>query len=341
MKVKPWQFVIRIFKGLMIFVWLIALIEASYISYSDNTNEALTKIHGVLVAGFQKISRRDDKPTDLKSSPHGYLDQYLFETYDRNPPPFSLILTKLVPSWDDGADNSKHYQILFHSLSTRIDSFVNSTDGELKTMSITSNIIPWSFRSIDQKRITTKGADSDSRILSIMVSDYPELLTWIKRERERQELKMKRESLADTFLILIVLGALGSLIFLTRNYIVEEKFIYSDDPELRKKVMPVSAFILQPVLGMMLALAMFIIDLLTHSVISSSSIIEIRKEPLFIFAFAAGLMSEKAYAILEIRMDAWLKKYATAEDRDPDENGPPTTDGNPDSQPPPPNEASS
>ena len=63
-----------------------------------------------------------------------------------------------------------------------------------------------------------------------------------------------------------------------------------------------SDYIFRPILGIFLAVAVFVVDILAHSIISTSSILEIRYEPLYILALGAGLLSETAYA--------WVRRNA-------------------------------
>jgi hypothetical protein len=58
--------------------------------------------------------------------------------------------------------------------------------------------------------------------------------------------------------------------------------------------------------------AVFIVDILANSVISSASLYEIRYEPLYLLALGAGLLSEKAYGVIRLRIDTAFAKYAKA-----------------------------
>ncbi len=58
---------------------------------------------------------------------------------------------------------------------------------------------------------------------------------------------------------------------------------------------------------MYLALAVFITDASIHTLISDAGIEEIKREPLFLLAFAAGLVSEQAYSVIVQRARETLK----------------------------------
>jgi hypothetical protein len=130
-----------------------------------------------------------------------------------------------------------------------------------------------------------------------MTADNDVMRSWIQRRRDKADADKQVDELVNTFLLLIVLGAFGSMIFLTRDYIAKEVDT------------TISAYVFRPLLGMLLAVAMFVIDLLAHSFVSTADVASIRKEPLFILAFAAGLLSEPAYEIVHERAREALEKY--------------------------------
>jgi len=180
------------------------------------------------------------------------------------------------------------YEELFDRVESILYSIVNkSPDIDLQLEQIKTNFISTTFIFPDEKIPPT-------------ISLPNEVITWVEQERilqkDKKERNNARSKLIDTFLLLIVLGAFGSLIFLTRDYI-------SKDTDTA-----IAAYIFRPVLGMFLAMAMFVIDILAHSVISTSGMLSIRPEPLFLLAFAAGLLSEQAYEIVLIRAQTALQR---------------------------------
>jgi hypothetical protein len=107
-----------------------------------------------------------------------------------------------------------------------------------------------------------------------------------------------------------VLGAFGALIFLIRDYITADQ---------EKNL---SDYIFRPVPGMFLAVAVFVVDILAHTVISSASILQIRYEPLYILALGAGLLSETAYDWVRRSADsAFTRRHEDEEDRQQAELG--------------------
>jgi hypothetical protein len=45
-------------------------------------------------------------------------------------------------------------------------------------------------------------------------------------------------------------------------------------------------------------MAMFVLDVLAHSVVSTSDILKVRHETLYILALSSGLLSEQAYEVV-------------------------------------------
>lgn len=117
---------------------------------------------------------------------------------------------------------------------------------------------------------------------------------WMSEYAERADAENKKIKLMDTFTILLVLGAFGSLIFLTKDYL------------LPNEKAGLSAYVFRPILGMFLALAMFVLDLAAHAILSSAPIQSVRNETLYLLAFASGLLSEHAYGLLLQRAEKVL-----------------------------------
>jgi hypothetical protein len=70
-----------------------------------------------------------------------------------------------------------------------------------------------------------------------------------------------------------------------------------------------SAYLRSWTYSIFLAIAMFALTTLAHAIVSNASILEMRHEPLYVLALAAGLLSEQAYAAVKIRAETALEKY--------------------------------
>lgn len=101
-----------------------------------------------------------------------------------------------------------------------------------------------------------------------------------------------------------MIGTFGSVIFLVRDFI---------DVEAEART-TLSSYLLKPILGMFLAIAVFIVDILAHAAVSSGSILAVRHETLYVLALAAGLLSDQTYAVVSSRAQMALKNFQDPED---------------------------
>ena len=290
----------RALKGILLLGWIAFLLSAALLAWSQQATNALSSAADIITGERYReyyltgVSKRVSPPEELA---------YFLQRYSEDPPPVAVVLNQLVkePGWDnEGAywerleqDLSQiektaeisealreRYRSLFAQIADVMHGFASDPTKDSKKIEISSDILPELFRPVE-------GTYSNAEVMT----------AWIERERIRIKNTAKREALGNTFLLLLVLGALGSTIFLTRAFIIDHEET------------PVAAYLFRPVLGMFLALALFVVDIFTHSIISTASVLELRQEPLLLLAFAAGLLSEQAYAALEVRTSEVLDQY--------------------------------
>jgi hypothetical protein len=252
-----------------------------------------------LFNGDDVIKKNDKK---LIACPSGTALITLASRYrEAPPPPLEIFIGKLLPNFDwatalqpeDGLcdlkavkDLYEKYGKLSNQFERRLRSLAKNEPEDTKTAFLDPPILLAEFKG--------KVKIPEARVVELS----PETLDWIADERIRIEKGKKAKALLGAFFLLSALGALGALIFLIRDY------TYSvNDNNLR-------VYIFQPILGIFLAVAVFIVDILAHSVISTASVLEIRYEPLYILALGAGLMSEKAYDAIRRRADSAFDQYA-------------------------------
>jgi hypothetical protein len=188
-----------------------------------------------------------------------------------NPPPISAVLYTLNPNWDaekevctdETEEDRRHrrnpYTSVFQRIDERVRSFAAGSSTEARSISVDSSFLTDKFRPAPANAVA-------------VVSLPPELTIWIAQERIRLEKNKLKAALVDTFLLLTVIGAFGSLVFLTRDYIMKEE------------TTAIGAYIFRPVLGVFLAIAIFTLDIFAHAIISTAGILEIRHEPLYVLA---------------------------------------------------------
>ena len=140
---------------------------------------------------------------------------------------------------------------------------------------------------------------SEAKVIDI---DLPlSVQQWSAQFRNANKEKQRQVDLIGTFLLLGVLGAFGSLVFLIRDYVaddVEKKF---------------SDYVFRPVLGIFLSIAVFVVDICAHAIISTASVLEVRREPLLLLAFAAGLLSESMYDVVSERVRQAVAEWKKAQ----------------------------
>jgi hypothetical protein len=175
-------------------------------------------------------------------------------------------------------DVREKYTSLFRKVEARLQAYMAGSTGTARPLSIEYIVLPADLR------VKDVGA----------VSLPPEVLTqvgvWASHERTRAEQRRMRAALIDAFLLLTVIGGFGSLIFLMRDYIQEQALC-------------MGTYVFRPLLGVFLAIAIFTLDVLAHAIISAASVLELRHEPLYVLALAAGLLSEEAYKFIKRRSE--------------------------------------
>ena len=137
--------------------------------------------------------------------------------------------------------------------------------------------------------------------------------SWLKRERAIMKQKQDSLALLSTFMRLSILGAFGAIIFLIRDFTTPQG-----------KSLPISIYIYRPFLGILLAIAVFVVDIMAHSVISTASILQIRPEPLYILALAAGLLSERVYDVIQNKASGAIDEYTEENKNGNNEPTPPS-----------------
>lgn len=281
-------------KGLLLALWMIALLYLAFLAWSNQAS-------GYLLSRLSP--EEDDAYEDANAAgPATPIDHLrAFVAHHDSPPPIDSLLRQIInnPDWTErDLDNhprntnaqweSEQYKRLFTYLENRLRSLVKNEQTDLSAPSYFS--IPDVFL-----------LEGDPRSFEVRLD--PDTVRWVQEQRELEGRVQEQRRIFETFLLLVVLGGLGSLIFLMRDYMA---------PAVDT---PMSAYIFRPILGMLLAVAVFVLTILTHSVVSSADMLQIRKEPLFVLAFAAGLLSEQTYEIILLRAQTTLSKARAEFDR--------------------------
>ncbi len=281
----------RFVRGLILLLWILGLSVVALGSLQGILAEFLLSANLVVnplgIGGIVKPEFVTLGSDVQRGCPTGDDILVSFRYFETNLPPIEDVLDVVQPTWrsavkppvpcgpSDQLSVYQTYHSLFTKVTERLRSLARNDNLDPKAVVIDATILPPEFPG---------KAVSEKMSLPLEVQD------WLTREKSWLKGENQARALVNTFLLLSVLGAFGSLIFLIRDYIT------TDDART------ISDYMFRPILGIFLAVAVFIVDILAHSVISTSSILEIRYEPLYILALGAGLLSETAYA--------WVRRNA-------------------------------
>jgi hypothetical protein len=282
----------RLVRGIVLIVWILGLSLVALASLEGTLAKViLSSRESVPVVVASKFGHLADKLSpDEKVCPKGddVLADFLY--FENNAPPIAIILDDILPGWETikkcgearPHDVYSAYEDLFDKITVRLRSIARNENIDPKTVKIDNTSLPPAFQSLAKK--------------THIVVALPEVQDWVAEERIRIKDDEKARDLLNVFLLLSVLGAFGALIFLIRDYITLDE---------EKKI---SDYVFRPVLGIFLAVAVFVVDILAHSVISTSGILQIRYEPLYILALGAGLLSERVYEWIRGKADLAFRK---------------------------------
>lgn len=276
----------RITKGMLLALWIPILIVLAVTAASNNAAPAITK----MVDGIFSSDTTQKSPNKIKkdTSPSNILEEYL--SFQRmSGLPIRAVLNFFVTDWQrfNMADKYPHKS----SSEDEIDDWVfteyillfDSIRDELNEIAAYYDLDP-KEAAIDAQLFSIYGPD---RLKDQKPKLPATVINWIQWERERLLSKKAKEELIDRLLLVTVLGAFGSMVFLTRDYIT-----------MRDTPAGLSAYIFRPVLGMFLALATFVVNVMAYTVLAEGRVDQIRSETLYILAFTAGLLSEQVYKSL-------------------------------------------
>lgn len=198
--------------------------------------------------------------------------------------PVSAVLDEMWPQWGitprtkDPHIWVDHWQQSFHRVEQWLTGLADQREVNNDTYAINPKTVPAAFRGeIDYEQFT--------RLPHIAV-------TWIEGRRTAMANTAKILDLTNAGIIVLVLGAFGAVLFLLHSLV-------SVGEHGASVALGMEEFFFRPFVGAFLAVALLIADIVTHAVISTGSVVQIRHEPMYLLALAAGLLSEKAYRKLE------------------------------------------
>ncbi len=288
-------------KGLILVLWYALLAVAVAIAYEGKAADSVSILYNSLLN--RKAAVKSDADMSVITSPLDYLTIKYDSSYPTNL--MIILLNKIVPDWskndlfrDDSADGEidndtkedgfdlsiqQKYSILFISIEAHLKAIIDDSDIDINKPFYPADLVPRDFYFF-----------AGSEVMSLPVS----VKNWVLQEQIIGANTRAKRHLADTFLILIILGTFGSLIFLTKDYI----------SNVDRKETNIASYLFRPLFGMALAMAMFIVDMVAHSVISTGGVENIRNETMYLLGLSSGLLAEKAYELLRRKADDTLDK---------------------------------
>ncbi|EJU9868675.1 hypothetical protein Q6U64_004429 [Vibrio vulnificus] len=271
-------------KPLILIIWYMILLVVSSIAYTEKASDVLEKISTQFVEvpfGLISYSEANYQQGNTPIS-------YLWHDFSGVSPAHVILdlLNKTIPGWENhyrqgnnGGNPSplnewqkEQYFNLFISFDNFLESYLTKKSLSLDSEMIDKSVVTHEFR----KYVTEN---------EIHLPDSAK--QWIATSVVATSETENKTSLADTFLVLVVLGVFGSLIFLTKD------LLSSHDAN------SVLAYIFRPVFGMALSIAVFIVAILAHSVMTTAPLEDIRTETMYILGLGAGILADTAYNYLK------------------------------------------
>lgn len=303
------ELISNLVRGTILCSWMLVLALVALFSLKDTLSEAMIEtisenldtnnLWSPLDRYYDEVAESNsDQPCPSVSE----MEYYLGYSNQENPVPLSATLNQVEPQWEAKwlykKEGTKANEVITcdyleaEQVLNRYEEIRGTAIAELRAIA-------------SEENLDIKTAKIDKSAIFRAKNVQPELIdlpkaakSWLKRERAL--LKQNQESLAllSTFMRLSILGAFGAIIFLIRDFTTPEG-----------KTKPISTYLFRPFLGVFLAIAVFVVDIMAHSVISTASILQIRPEPLYILALAAGLLSERVYDAIQNKVQVAIDEY--------------------------------
>ena len=166
------------------------------------------------------------------------------------------------------------FDILFEIIEAKLIALTTSNSENVNSLTISNEILPAKFRFSPSDKFEKKE-----------IPLPPEAKNWVIQEIATKN----RLKFIDTCMLLIILGAFGSIIFLISQHMKNEDKI------------EIKSYIFRPIFGILLAIATFVISISINGLTSTGKIEDLRTETILFLAFAAGLLSDKTYEMITKR----------------------------------------
>lgn len=276
----------RLVRSILLLVWIIGLVYVGVAAITSNASRWLLGMNSV--AALHSV---DPVPADKteKPMPIRLYERWAKSYTGRGPmAPVSTVLDAMWPKWDSMPPDAdarlpeiwvEDWMRSFRLVETWLAELASRDDEAGRIYTVSSETVPAPLRDyINYTQFTTLPRTA---------------VIWIEAQRAAAADTTKLFNLTDTGIIVIVIGALGSVLFLVNTTVTTGG-----------NALTVENFLFRPLLGALLAVAFLIADIVTHAVVSTGNILQVRRESMYGLALAAGLLSEVAYR----RLSDWLAK---------------------------------
>ena len=323
------DFISSLLRGGILCVWILVLALVAIYSLGDKLSEML--LNGVNDSmnyeewmDWDPLHQFYDEngvpiPELITTCPSVHeLESILSYGTENNPVPVTAALYQIDPGWEanviyykDGGKPGDIYRTCNYEnallIYKRYEALRSAFVKELRAIAGEENV------DIKTATINVAALFGDNKSKRELVDLPTTAKSWLKRERAIMKQKQDSLALLSTFMRLSILGAFGAIIFLIRDFTTPQG-----------KSLPISIYIYRPFLGILLAIAVFVVDIMAHSVISTASILQIRPEPLYILALAAGLLSERVYDVIQNKASGAIDEYTEENKNGNNEPTPPS-----------------
>jgi len=186
-------------KGITLALWLFLLGFGALLAINGRASEIILNYFKGWDGGALHDTKTPQTPSGLLKAFQARMD---------NPPPIAALLEACLQKWTVKTESrsDEDYTTLFRRTSDRLRACVDDPQFDTTSSKISTDFVSSAFRD--------PGLPSDIPLTL-------ELKTWIANQKDLAKTNASRTSLVDTFVLLIIIGAFGSLIFLTRDYMIE------------------------------------------------------------------------------------------------------------------------
>ncbi len=304
----------------ILLVWLFVLIIISMLAVGgtfsalfEATSEGLTSIFFRLIGSNRIVKlNHSECPKNIENTENTKLPRNLLSCYIQNRyagkfieeiPPIARVIDSLSPKywhslpehWEGDKDIPKgeytfsknDYKQLFEIIEKYLIALSTDYFKDISDLTISTGILPDQFRPLNIVPKTNDGSQEPGErsvgvVESFKAEDKPlpiEAKSWIILDRKRRD----ELRLVDTFFLVLMLGVLGSLIFLVREHMTAPDNINT------------RLYFYRPLFGMLLAIGSFVITISISGIFSEGKSSEINVESVITIAFASGLISDAVY----------------------------------------------